>query len=28
VALHVAAALWHQFIRRDGLMGRMRPGRR
>lgn len=24
VLLHIAAALWHQFIRRDGLMGRMR----
>lgn len=23
IALHVAAALWHQFIRRDGLMARM-----
>ena len=23
VAFHVAAALWHQFIKRDGLMGRM-----
>jgi cytochrome b561 len=27
VALHVAAALKHQFIDRDGLMGRMRLGR-
>lgn len=26
VALHVAAALYHQFIRRDGLIGRMLPG--
>jgi cytochrome b561 len=25
--LHVAAALKHQFIDRDGLMDRMRPGR-
>jgi cytochrome b561 len=24
VAGHVAAALWHQFVRRDGLMDRMR----
>ena len=24
---HVAAALWHQFVNRDGLLGRMRPGR-
>lgn len=23
IALHIAAALWHQFIRRDGLMARM-----
>lgn len=23
IALHVAAALWHQFVRGDGLMGRM-----
>ncbi|KPQ08206.1 MAG: cytochrome b561 CybB [Rhodobacteraceae bacterium HLUCCA12] len=23
IALHVAAALWHQFLRRDGLMARM-----
>jgi cytochrome b561 len=28
VLLHVAAALKHQFIDRDGLMGRMLPGRR
>jgi len=27
VALHVAAALKHQFIDRDGLLNRMRPGR-
>lgn len=27
MALHVAAALKHQFIDRDGLMARMRPGR-
>jgi cytochrome b561 len=27
VLLHVAAALKHQFIDRDGLIGRMRPGR-
>ncbi len=26
VALHVAAALKHQFIDRDGLLSRMRPG--
>ncbi|MDQ0511320.1 cytochrome b [Ancylobacter amanitiformis] len=25
VALHVAAALWHHFIRRDGLVRRMLP---
>ncbi|CAN5130924.1 cytochrome b [soil metagenome] len=24
-ALHTAAALWHQYIRRDGLLGRMIP---
>jgi len=23
VVLHVLAALWHQFVRRDGLMARM-----
>lgn len=23
IALHVAAALWHQVVRRDGLMARM-----
>ena len=28
VLLHVAAALKHQFIDRDGLLARMRPGRR
>ena len=27
VVLHVAAALKHQFIDRDGLIDRMRPGR-
>lgn len=27
VALHVGAALFHQFVLRDGLLGRMRPGR-
>lgn len=27
VALHVAAALWHQLIRRDDLLFRMLPGR-
>jgi cytochrome b561 len=27
VGLHVAAALKHQFIDRDGLLDRMRPGR-
>ena len=27
VALHVVAALYHQFVLRDGLLGRMRPGR-
>jgi cytochrome b561 len=27
VALHVGAALKHQFIDRDGLLARMRPGR-
>jgi cytochrome b561 len=25
VALHLAAALYHQFVRRDGLIGRMLP---
>ena len=28
IALHIAAALWHQFVRRDGLMDRMRLGTR
>lgn len=28
IALHVAAALYHQFVRRDGLMSRMGFGRR
>ena len=27
VAVHVAAALWHQFVRRDRLMDRMRRAR-
>jgi len=27
VALHVAAALWHHFVRRDGLIHRMLPAR-
>lgn len=27
VGLHAAAALWHQFVLRDGLLQRMRPGR-
>ena len=27
VVLHVAAALKHQFIDRDGLLLRMKPGR-
>ena len=27
VGLHVAAALYHQFIRRDGVLQRMLPGR-
>ena len=27
VVLHVAAALKHQFIDKDGLLNRMRPGR-
>ena len=26
VALHVAATLWHAFIRRDGVMRHMLPG--
>jgi cytochrome b561 len=28
VAAHVAAALKHQFVDRDGLINRMRPGPR
>lgn len=28
VVVHVAAVLWHQFVRRDGLLLRMRPLRR
>jgi cytochrome b561 len=28
VALHVAAGLKHHFVDRDGLLHRMRPGRR
>lgn len=27
IVLHVAAAVWHQFIRRDGLLRRMIPAR-
>ncbi len=27
VVLHVAAALWHQFVRRDGVLLRMLPAR-
>lgn len=27
VGLHVLAALWHQFVRRDGLLGRMTTNR-
>jgi len=23
LALHIAAALWHQFVKRDGLLARM-----
>ncbi|PWC46017.1 cytochrome b [Azospirillum sp. TSA6c] len=26
-ALHAAAALWHHFVRRDGVLARMLPGR-
>jgi cytochrome b561 len=26
IALHVAAALYHQFVRKDGLLGRMAFG--
>lgn len=28
IALHIAAALWHQFVRRDGIMARMWFGAR
>ncbi len=28
IALHIAAALWHHFIRRDGILARMRLGPR
>jgi cytochrome b561 len=28
IAIHVAAALWHQVLRRDGLIERMLPARR
>lgn len=28
VILHVAAVVWHQFIRKDGLLARMLPARR
>ncbi|MEO1748270.1 MAG: cytochrome b/b6 domain-containing protein [Pseudomonadota bacterium] len=28
IVLHIAAALWHQFVKRDGLLGRMWFGRR
>jgi cytochrome b561 len=28
VLLHAVAALWHQFVRRDGLLQRMLPSRR
>ena len=28
IFLHIAAALWHQFVRRDGLISRMWYGRR
>ncbi|MEY2956635.1 MAG: hypothetical protein RL123_1363, partial [Pseudomonadota bacterium] len=24
IALHVGAALWHHFVRRDGVLARMR----
>ena len=27
IALHVLAALKHQFVERDGVIGRMLPGR-
>ncbi|WP_206692536.1 cytochrome b/b6 domain-containing protein [Azospirillum sp. INR13] len=26
-ALHMAAALWHHLVRRDGVLGRMLPDR-
>jgi cytochrome b561 len=26
-AVHAAAALWHHFVRRDGVLARMLPGR-
>jgi cytochrome b561 len=25
VGLHVAGALWHQYVRRDGVLSRMLP---
>jgi cytochrome b561 len=28
IALHIGAALYHQFVRRDGLLSRMGFGRR
>lgn len=28
VGMHVAAALWHHFVRRDAVLGAMLPGRR
>jgi cytochrome b561 len=28
IVLHVTAALWHQFLRKDGLLGRMGFGSR
>lgn len=28
IVLHIAAALWHQFVKKDGLMARMRFGGR
>lgn len=28
LALHIGAALWHEFVRRDDVMARMRPGGR
>lgn len=27
IVLHIAAAIWHQFVQRDGLIRRMLPGR-